>query len=549
MRLGRSILWWLALALSALVLGGSALLLLQREQGRLRTALGEAEQGQVQAVADRLTSTVRLAQDEVGTALANGGWENLDLLERSNPLVRNVFVYDPQARILRRPLPTAPASTEEDGFLRRYETTVFADRGLWQAAFADPGTANAPRVASLRQTTYRSGQGEARAFWLPWTSDNRLHMLGGIQFKPAGRVYGVELEMVSLVARLSLERPDPGTPSSRLASRSRDALYSSPALALIDGSERVLASVGELPEDLASPPDLHYPIGNALPYWQLAVYRAADATQGARTLTRVAAWLVLVMVVAILGGGAALLADASRSRREARRRTTFVANVSHELKTPLTSIRMYAELLRDGRVVDEGRRHRFLDTMVQEGERLTRLIDNVLDFGRLEQEHRRYHLRPVDLADELRATLETERPRLAAVGIELTTDLPDQLPLVTDPDAVRQIVLNLLDNAAKYAADGHAAHVSLTTAPGQARLAVQDRGPGIPPGARERIFRMFERLDNALEAKAGSGLGLAIARGLARGLGGDLACASCSKPGACFVLTLPITTPSKEDTP
>lgn len=548
MRVGRSILWWLLLTLSALVLGGSALVLLGREQKRLSAAFAEAERGRLQAVAERLANAVRLAQDELGTALAGGAWENLPALERTNPLVRNVFVFDPEARILRLPDPAAPASTEEDGFLRRYETTVFADRGLWQSAFAVSPPPNEIRLPALRRTAYRAQQGEVRAFWLPWTSDNRLHMLGGIQLVPGGRVYGVEIEMVTLVSRLALDQPDNGRYPAKLRSRSVDR--EATILALLDDSERILTLTGNLPEEVAVAPDLLQPVGNVLPHWQVAVYRPAPDAGFRPSLTHAATGLVLVMVVAILGGGAALLADARRSRREARQRTTFVANVSHELKTPLTSIRLYAELLRDGRVPDESRRRHFLDTMVQEGERLTRLIDNVLDFGRLEQARRRYHPRPVDLAAELRGVLDGERPRLAAAGLELAAELPARFPFATDPDAVRQIVLNLLDNAAKYAAGGGRVRISLAVAGDGARIVVQDCGPGIPPACRERVFRMFERLDNSLEGKAGSGLGLGIARNLARGLGGDLVCADSPAPGACFVLTLPLSPPpDQEKTP
>jgi signal transduction histidine kinase len=528
----------LLLTLSALVLGGSALILLGREQERLRVALDEAERGQLQAMAERLANTARLAQDELGTALANGAWEDLSALERTNPLVRNVFIFDPEARILRQPDPSAPASTEEDGFLRRYATTVFADRSLWQYAFSAAPPSGESRLPALRRTVYRSRRGEVRAFWLPWTSDNRLHMLGGIQFTPGGEVYGVEIEMVALISRLSLARPENGRYSAKFRSYSdeRDLAI----LALFDGNEQILALAGDLPENSAATPDLLQPVGNALPHWQVGVYYPSGASGTGLSLTHAATGLVLVMVVAILGGGAALFADARRSRREARQRTTFVANVSHELKTPLTSIRLYAELLRDGRVPDDSRRRRFLDTMVQEGERLTRLIDNVLDFGRLEQARRRYHVRPVDLADELRGVLDGERPRLLAAGLELLADLPERLPLETDPDAVRQIVLNLLDNAAKYAADGGRVRVSLAAEVAWVRLEVQDSGPGIPAACRERVFRMFERLDNSLEGKAGSGLGLGIARSLARGLGGDLVCAEPTEPGARFLLTLPL---------
>ena len=206
---------------------------------------------------------------------------------------------------------------------------------------------------------------------------------------------------------------------------------------------------------------------------------------------------------------------------------------------------MYAELLRDDRVPDQRRRQRFLDTMVQEGERLTRLIDNVLDLGRLEQARRKYNPRPVDLADCLRAILEVEARRLKTAGLELTTEIPDQLPTVTDPDAVRQVVLNLLENASKYAAAGGCAHVSLARAAGVARLTVQDAGPGIPPGCRERIFGMFERLDDSLEGKAGSGLGLAIAKEIIDHHKGRIFVTSGDSGLTTFFVELPLTVDEK----
>jgi hypothetical protein len=217
----------------------------------------------------------------------------------------------------------------------------------------------------LRRTQYHAGQGYLPGFWLPWTSDNCLHIIGGVQPVPGGPVYGVEIEMVTLIARLSVQ-PEQHEAHSR-SWRGGSFGYTPPQLALLDGSNRMLCVTEGIPEGLDALPDFRHPIGSLLPHWQLAVYRQPQASRSATALTRAAVALVLIMVVGILGAGAALLVDARRSRRDARQRTTFVANVSHELKTPLTSIRMYAELLRDNRVPDEQRRQRFLDTMVQEG--------------------------------------------------------------------------------------------------------------------------------------------------------------------------------------
>jgi signal transduction histidine kinase len=246
--------------------------------------------------------------------------------------------------------------------------------------------------------------------------------------------------------------------------------------------------------------------------------------------------------VSSLAGGLLLLRQAQRSGEEARQKTSFVANVSHEFKTPLTTIRLYSELLEQGRVADEGRRGEYLRTIGRETQRLARLVNNALDFSRLEQGRKRYQREPLELGSELSRLLDTQAPRFAESGLVLRRELPDApLTATVDRDALEQIVLNLLDNACKYAAGG--GEVTVTLAPragGAADLRVLDRGPGVPPDHRERIFEKFHRVDETLTAeKHGAGLGLSIARQLARGLGGELRYEPRAGGGAAFVLELP----------
>jgi two-component system phosphate regulon sensor histidine kinase PhoR len=219
-----------------------------------------------------------------------------------------------------------------------------------------------------------------------------------------------------------------------------------------------------------------------------------------------------------------------------------VANVSHEFKTPLTTIRLYAELLEQGRVRDASQREEFLRTIGAETQRLSRLVNNVLDFSRLEQGRREYARTPLDLTAWLNGLLDTHAPRLAEAGLALHRQLPNgPMPLTTDGDAVAQITLNLMENACKYAASGGEVTVTLEPRPGGgAALGVLDRGPGVPPEHQHRIFDKFHRVDTALTAgQGGTGLGLAIARELARGLGGDLRHAARPGGGAAFILELP----------
>jgi signal transduction histidine kinase len=252
--------------------------------------------------------------------------------------------------------------------------------------------------------------------------------------------------------------------------------------------------------------------------------------------------LVGTFMVAILAGGALLLAQARRSEAEAAQKTSFVANVSHEFKTPLTTIRLYSELLEQGRVPDETRRSDYLRTIARETERLARLVGNALDFSRLEQGRKQYARDEFDLRAALVRLLDTHEPRLTEGGMSLRRELPEAaVPVKSDRDALEQIVLNLIDNAAKYAATGGEVTISLTAgATGGVVLSVSDRGPGVPPEHRERIFEKFHRVDDSLTAeKTGTGLGLSIARQLARGLGGDLRYAARAGGGATFIFELP----------
>ena len=243
------------------------------------------------------------------------------------------------------------------------------------------------------------------------------------------------------------------------------------------------------------------------------------------TLTGV---LVACFVGAILVGGGLLMREARRSELEAQQKTSFVANISHELKTPLTTIRMYAELLEQGRVTTEAKQRDYLGVIGRESARLSRLIGNALDFSRLEQGRKTYTLQEVELIAGLDQLLTSQGP-------------VHPLRIRTDFDAVQQVVLNLIDNACKYAASGGELAVAVRGGAGQGvELEVSDRGPGVAPASHQRIFEKFHREDDRLTAEqGGAGLGLGIARQLARGLGGDLICRSREGGGASFIIRLP----------
>lgn len=228
------------------------------------------------------------------------------------------------------------------------------------------------------------------------------------------------------------------------------------------------------------------------------------------------------------------------------RRARFASAVTHELRTPLTTFRMYSEMLADGVVREPVAQREYLETLRQESDRLSRVVENVLAWSRLEQGRfasRREPVQVADLLDRLRPVLSR---RLADAGGELVvtaTPAAAAAVLATDEDAVGQILFNLVDNAAKYARDAadRRVHLEAEIADGTLLLRVRDHGPGIPAALQKRIFAPFDRgaVPLASNDQPGVGLGLALARGLATDLGGALRLAP-GAGGATFELRLPL---------
>jgi len=365
--------------------------------------------------------------------------------------------------------------------------------------------------------------------WVPATIDGRLHLVGWVQLAAGGEIRGVELNLATLISRLG------GTLPAQAGAGE--------GYALRDDQGRVLHQAGAVSRDAA--PSSRVPLAaTLLPGWEVVGFLVAGDGEAGRgpDFFWVNTLLLGVFIAAILAGGSLLLWQARRSEAEAAQKTSFVANVSHEFKTPLTTIRLYAELLEQGRVCDAAQGGDYLRTISRETQRLARLVNNALDFSRLEQGKKKFALESLDLAAEIGRLLDTHAPRVAEGGLKLNRDLPGAaLPATTDRDALEQILLNLIDNACKYAGAGGEVLVSLTPrADRGAEVRVADRGPGVPAEHRERIFEKFHRVDDALTAeKSGAGLGLSIARQLARGLGGELRYAPRPGGGAEFVLELP----------
>jgi signal transduction histidine kinase len=249
------------------------------------------------------------------------------------------------------------------------------------------------------------------------------------------------------------------------------------------------------------------------------------------------AWMAALVALLAVGLGGWSLLDLSE------RRIRFVSAVTHELRTPLTTLRLYLDMLASGMVKEERQREDYLRTLNDEADRLNRLIGNVLDFSRLENQRPRATKRDIALGTLLEGVRTAWQTRCERAGKELVveTELPGDTRVMTDAEMVQQILGNLIDNACKYSQGAEDPHIWLRAARGDYSglvFTVEDRGPGVPSRERRSIFRPFRRGSQLNVGGGGVGLGLALAQRWARLLGGRLSL-EARQPGACFRLELP----------
>jgi len=548
------IIFWLLLLLPTLVVAVAGFYLLRNEQKRMNQEVRLSAQDRANAIREHLQLTVEAVEESLTHALKRIPIANLETIlsswDNHNPLVRNSFIWN-QKTGLQKPKPGSWATAEEKKFILRYDSLISGSIS-WEASVVkeeqiylgksqsskQTKTGRQKLVEMARQTAqkYQSSKEDLKnnssesSGWIPWFAENSLYILGWVR-KPGGLVYGVELEVMTLLSRLITDFP-------LSAAIPQGMIY-----VLMDGNGKILHQAGKNGYKPGIRPDIAVSLSPYLPHWQVAVHFIDGElmTRVERGFILLSGLLLAIFIIAIVLGGSLLMWQAHSNLKDARQKTSFVSSVSHELKTPLTSIRMYAELLSTDRIKTQEKKKQYLNVIVTESQRLTRLVNNVLDFGRLEQKRKNYHLEKLDMTVFLSETIKAQSLRIKNVDLVLKEDIPDENIIVqTDRDALEQVVLNIIDNAIKYAPEGKELKIALKVRTEYCEVQFTDNGPGVPAAHRDKIFKKFHRVDDSMTTrKPGSGLGLSISRRLLRDLGGDLLYRSREGGGSCFIVLIP----------
>lgn len=253
--------------------------------------------------------------------------------------------------------------------------------------------------------------------------------------------------------------------------------------------------------------------------------------------------IATVLVLVLLFGGISLTVRATdREARLAQAKANFVANVSHELKTPLSLLSLFSEILELGRVKNEEKRMEYYRVMRHESRRLNNVIDNILDFSKIEAGRKTYNFADADIAEVIENVLSSYRYQLTNSGFQLETNIQRDLPPVSiDREAMAQAISNLLDNAIKYSRDLKQLSITTDRRGSDLTLEIADRGIGIPRAEQVKIFEKFYRVGNGLVHDVkGSGLGLSLVKHIVEAHKGTISVESEVGKGSRFTILLPL---------
>ena len=374
-------------------------------------------------------------------------------------------------------------------------------------------------------TVWRTGTKTQTFFWF-WNPKNQL--------------VGLKLSTSHWQAELINQLPD---------ERNAKELLGDARIKLVNDKQTVIYQWGEYEDSIDENLEANGQrlLGHPLDGWRLAYFSPP------KSFNDNLQWLFYLALVSLIGIvlvslGTIVFREYRRDMRIAEQRVTFVNQVSHELKTPLTNICMYAELLEsqaDEENFDESKVHKYTKVLTTESQRLGRLINNVSSFSRTQQKQQTITLQHGCIDETIQNTVDMFRPAFATKNIQIELDLHNAVAVLFDANALEQVINNLLGNIEKYAYHGKYARITSSRKGDMTRISVEDKGSGIENKMIPRLFEPFYRGSSQLtEGVSGTGIGLSIAKELCHLHGGDLTLDTQIKTGACFIVTL--NTPSDQ---
>ncbi|MCA9403124.1 MAG: HAMP domain-containing histidine kinase [Candidatus Omnitrophica bacterium] len=531
----------LGIMIPSLLLGYFAVRTVEQEEAVLAYRWKESLNIEVYHVARLMRSQLDTVHRELDAIFLNPPAQLDDFVNKApgkSPYIETLFVLSPE-RFFLYPhyndgltfAQWAFIQNHFDFFKDRQSTPSFDQFAAYDAPAARPRNIDL-RVSEAgsvkrRALTFSDIIRDRRSGIIPQMIDNTLHLIYWVKW-PDNRIAGCLIDQDHMMTELLRILP-------RLYSNQR-------VLNVLN--EKGKPSYGfktPVPVDWSAP-FLTVKISDILPFWEVAAYLTDPQylKQRAESSAFIIFLMISILVATILTGCYIVIKSLREQIKAAQQKATFAANVSHELRTPLTSIKMFIEMLQDDSI-PPGKRYEYLNIIHEETDRLSRLINRILDFSRSHEQPRLYHKKSEDLSRLVAELVQNRRTSLEQKGFAVRYEpVEGPLPVLCDREAIQQVLFNLLDNAEKYSAKEKAVTIREARRNGRALVAVEDMGVGIDDVHAAEIFKPYYRVDDQLTSNTqGTGLGLTIAQQIMRDHQGRIVY-KAKDSGSIFEIELPL---------
>src|SRR5215475_7577239 len=465
----------------------------------------------------------------------------LDKIVRDNPWIAHAFIYDKPTGTLVSSKSAKMSNPES----RMEGKKLQSDIQLW---FNIEGEMLLGKVRKMQLKGHRPYD----AFYYPATKGDKHPYQNAVLFPvDAAGKDRITIGGICFDADFLQQHFFPDTLKAFLADTEADTPHDSsrPKIGIVLHQTRDWEPLAKSPNWDGGEPEVEHKIEGAFPELTLAIkYQGTTIKAITERFLRTSYITLGCISLLLISGLFFTYRSVNKAMELAKLKSDIVSNVSHELRTPLSLIRLYAETLELGRIPEQNKQMEYYCIIRKESERLTALINNILDFSRIEAGRKEYDFRQTDMCELVRNTLESYRYQIEQNGFTFEEKIGEVPPLKVDREAMARSLVNLVNNALKYSQDRKYIGVNLYRENGSVKLEVIDHGIGIPTQEQEKIFEKFYRVgDPLVHNTKGSGLGLSLVHHIAHAHGGDVQVESVPGRGSKFTISIPVQ-PSHDDT-